>query len=246
MISMWALLTQSDVEAYAATLVLPPYLSHLRLGPFEFSSQVANSDGLEPLEVTYVGEGRLEHFALEPAEHALGMIRSVCPGIDTSRIQLPRNDASWFWTATEQASRGMRVYFCPTTQTLNASGGGPPSPEGYVSVSAGHVFIPRSVVEAYIRAWLRRLGIDDEAVDFEFGTPSGGIEFTADAIGGEMCLDDDVVAEDLMRFSGLDRALADVSNFAQVDLESAATGKCGVFEDGIYISLSKHVGTSET
>lgn len=246
MISMWALLTQSDVEAYAATLVLPPYLSHLRLGPFEFSSQVANSDGLEPLEVTYVGEGRLENFSMEPAEHALGMIQSVCPGIDTSRIRLPRNDASWFWTAAEQASRAMRVYFSPTAQTLNASGGGPPSPQGYVSVSAGHVFIPQSVVEAYIGAWLKQLGIGRQDVDFEFGTPSGCIEFTADAVGGEMCLDDEVVAEDLMRFSGLDRALADVSDFAQVDLESAATGKCGVFEDGIYISLSTQVGTSET
>jgi len=190
------------------------------------------------LEVTYVGEGRLEHFALEPSEHTLDMIRFVCPGIDTSRIQLPRDDASWFWTATEQACRSMRVYFSPTTQALNASIDRPPSPQGYVSVSRGHVFVPRSIVEAYIGAWLRHLGIDDEGVDFEFGTPSGGVEFTAGAIGGEMSLDDDVVAEDLMRFCGLDKALADVSDFAQVDLESAASDKCGVFEDGIYISLA--------
>ena len=49
MLSMWAFLKESDVEAYLASVVLPSYLSHLRLRPFQFSWQSTNCDGQEAL-----------------------------------------------------------------------------------------------------------------------------------------------------------------------------------------------------
>ncbi len=60
MLSLWAMLSERDVEAYAAGLVLPAYLAHLSLSPVRFAAQARNSDGREPLVLVYVGEGRVE------------------------------------------------------------------------------------------------------------------------------------------------------------------------------------------
>ena len=90
MISLWTILTEHDVEAYAATLVLPDYLAHLRLRPVRFMERGPNCNGREPLRLTYEGERRIEDFDLRPEEHAAGMIRHVCPGVDAARIRLPQ------------------------------------------------------------------------------------------------------------------------------------------------------------
>ncbi len=211
-----------------------------RLGPFEFAAQSENCDGQEPLKLTYLAEGRLEEFLLHPKDHALALIRFVCPKIDAARIQLPRDDASWHWTTSADPPENMSIYFAPTTRRLCGPDTLAPSAETYVSVSRGHVFIGRSAVKSYLEAWLKFLGIDDALTEFDFGTPSSGIEFRAGAIGGQMFLSDDVMAQDLMRFSGLDRALNYVSDLVELDLDSAPQEQCGVFEDGIYINLSPH------
>jgi hypothetical protein len=245
MISMWALVGEDDLQEYAGTLVLPPYLSHLRLGPFRFAAQSENCDGEESLKLTYLAEGRLEEFLLHPKKHVLPLIQFVCPKIDASRIRLPRDDASWHWSRSADPPEKMRIYFAPTTCRLYGSAALPPSEEAYVSVSRSHVFIGRSIVKLYLEAWLDSLGIDDAVAEFDFGTPSSGVEFTAGAIGGQMFLSDEVMAEDLMRFAGLDQALSYVSSLVKLDLDSAPQDHCGVFEDGIYISLSRHSEDSE-
>jgi hypothetical protein len=245
MISMWALLSEDDVRAYAATVILPPYLSHLRLGPFRFAAQGENRDGREPLRLTYLGPGRLEEFVLDPREHALAMIQFICPKIDAARIQLPRDDASWHWTASADPPEDMRIYFAPATRRLSGSATLSPCEDAYVSVSRGHVFVGRSAVKSYLEAWLSRLGIGDAVTQFEFGTPSGGIEFRAGAIGGEMFLCDEVLAEDLLRFAGLDRALNYVGNLVALDLGSVAQDRSGVYADGIYINLLGRVEESD-
>ncbi len=239
MLSMWAFLKESDVEAYLASVVLPSYLSHLRLRPFQFSWQSTNCDGQEPLMVIYEGGGRLEEYALHPEEHTLPMIRSVCPRIDTSRIQLPRDDARWHWTTSDEPPQRMRIYFAPTTHSLCRSGPAAPSQRAYVSVSRGHVFIDRTSVESYLKAWLDCLGIDPAAFTLDFDTPSGDVAFATDAVGGQMFLDDDVIAHDLVRFAGLEPALMHVDRFAEVDMDSDASEKCGIYEDGVYIHLAR-------
>ena len=245
MISMWALMSERDVEAYAATLILPPHLAHLRLEPFHFASQAENCDGQEALRLTYVGEGRLEEHALGPEEHALGMIRFVCAGIDASRIHLPRDDARWHWTTAADPPEAMRIYFAPTVQSLG-KGAVPSSPaKAYVSVSRGHVFVGRAVVEAYLQAWIEFLHVEGATDALEMGTPSGGIEFAAGSVGGEVFLSDDAIAEDLMRFAGLNTALAHLDALVEPDLDSATQGKCGIFEDGVYIGLSRRDEPSE-
>ncbi len=242
MISLWAFMKESDVEAYCSSLLLPSYLSHLRLGPFRFAVQSEDCDGQEPLKTTYIGDGRLEEFLLHPEEHALAMIRFVCPGIDTSRVHLPRDDASWHWTTSADPAELMRIYFEPTIRSLHGSVAPPPLPqEAYVSVSRSHVFIGRSVVRAYLKAWLEFLGIHEDVAEFDFGTPSSGIEFAAGAIGGQMFLSDDVMAEDLMRFAGLDTALGHVSDLVELDMDSSAEDDSGIYEDGVYIKLAERV-----
>jgi len=239
MISLWALLGETDVEAYAATLVLPRYLSHLRLRPFRFREQSENSDGQQPLRLTYCGDGRLEEFLLRPEDHVLPTIRFACPRIETSRIRLPRDDARWFWNPAADPPEPMRVYFEPTTRSLRPSAPSPLSSEAYVSVSRRHVFVGRPVVESYLAAWLESLGIDHAEVRFAFETPSGGVELSTGAVGGQWFLSDDVVAHELIRFAGLEQPLAHVSDWVQLDLDSNGQEQCGIYEDGIYIRLSE-------
>jgi len=237
MISLWALVTESDVEAYCSTLVLPDYLSHLRLEPFRFADQPANCDGGEPLTVVYTGEGRLEEYRLYPEQHLLALIRFVCPSIDPARLQLPKDDASWHWTTSDGS---MRVFFEPTTRVLVNVEARPPAEASYVSVSRGHVFIDRDTVESYIEACLLQLGVESEAAGFNFGTPSGTIDFIAGPIAGQMLLGGDVAAEDLIRFAGLTAALTQVSNLTQPAADNPEE-RCGVYEDGVYLRLSETV-----
>lgn len=241
MISMWLTWTERDIEAYAATLMLPSYLSHLHLQPLKFTAQPESCDGQESLELTYVGDGRVEEYALAPQDHVLAMIRFACPGIETSRIQLPRDDACWHWTTSDEAPQKMRIYFAPTTQVLHGGTVAVPSAQAYVSVSRGHAFIGRSVVESYLKAWFERLGLDAAEIGCEFDTPSAGIDFEAGPVGGQMFLDDQVVAEDLIRFAGLDKVLTHVSDHVELDMDSAGQDDSDIREDGIYISLSQRV-----
>jgi hypothetical protein len=238
MFCLWALLDETDLEGYAATLVLPPYLAHLQLQPFRFASQVANSDGREPLVLTYVGEARLEEFRLGPKEHALAMIRSVCPGIDGSLVQLPQDDAAWHWSPTAESPGTMRVYFGPTQQALTDRIGRPVAQDAYVSVSRGQVFIGRPVAEAYVRAWLRRLGLDDSGASFDFGAPSAAIEFVSGPVGGQVFLDDEVSIRDLLQFAGLDAILAQLGQFVRLGLDAPHQNGSGVLADGIHIQLA--------
>jgi hypothetical protein len=237
MIALWALLTEEDVEAYAGSLVLPRYLAHLRLESFRFATQSPNRDGRDPLKLLYSGSGRLEEYRLDPTEHAVGMIRFLCPRIDLARIRLPRDDAFWHWSTTAQPPQPMRVYFAPTTETLSGVPPMRPSEEAYVSVSRGHVFIGRRVVEEYLKAWFKLLGIVFSEVECQFGTAIG-VEFATGMVGGQFLLDSEATAQDVVRFAGLKTALAHVGESARLDFHNTE-GRNGIFEDGIYLPLSK-------
>jgi hypothetical protein len=241
MLSLWALIDAGAAEGYAATLVLPPYLAHLELKPFSFASQAGNSDGQEPLVLTYTGEGRLEEYRLYPKDHALAMIRFVCPGVVASRVQLPQDDASWHWEPAEPGA-AMRVYFAPTSQALNERIAQAPAEDAYVSVSRRHAFVGRAVAEAYLRAWLLRLGLDDRDVRLDFTAPSAAIEFTAGAVGGQMLLDDETSTRDLLQAAGLDAALAQLGEYVQLQFDAFPHEGFGVLADGIYIQLAPRGG----
>jgi hypothetical protein len=237
MIFLWANLTGADVTAYAGSLMLPAYLAHLQLAPVRFDQQAKNSDGREPLVLTYVGQGRLEEYALPPHDHALPMILSVCPGIVASRIRVPEDDAHWVWNA-EGDGPPMRIYFAPARSQLGSAAAPAGDGRSYASVSRGHAFIARGAVEAYLQAWLQRLGIAQAATRFDFPTPSGEVEFLAGNVGGQLTLDGLEQAQDLARFAGLGPALDEIRQFVEPDLDAAEGARCGIFEDGIYFPLS--------
>jgi hypothetical protein len=238
MIAFWAWLEPSDIEAYAASLLLPPYLGHLQLAPFTFSSQVPNRDGREPLVLTYVGEGRLEEYPLDPRAHALPMIHLVAPGIVASRVQLPRDDASWFWTDTADAGGTMRIYFAPTAAVLGMPSDRIESGGSYVSVTRGYIRIGRAAVERYLRARLHHLGLDDSTLQVEMGTPCAAVDFRAGAIGGQMLLDE-VAIEDLLCFTRLEKILAALGDYAILGIDSVPSDFGGVSPDGITIPLTR-------
>jgi len=237
MISLWAWVEPSDVAEYAASLVLPVYMSHLGLAPFTFASQAPHRDGREPLVLTYVGEGRLEEFRLDPKEHALGLIRLVAPQIVVARVQLPQDDASWFWNAPEGSGARMRVYFAPTAAALGLRSSKAPADRAYVSVSRGHVFLGRGVIEEYLRAWLGHLGLSADGFQVELVTPSGAVELSAGPIGGQMLLDD-VTIEDLLRFACLDTVLAQLGEFVALSAEPDTARRAAITPEGISIPLT--------
>ena len=250
MISIWAFVTEADVEAYAATLLLPSYLAHLELQPMRFATQAENCDGREPLKLAYAGDGRREEFAIGPDDHALAMIRFVCPDVDPSRVHLPRRDAAWHWGDAAEApvpsaardTVKMRIYFAPTAQTLPKQVAATESaPDAYVSVTRGHVFVGRRTVESYVRAWLDCLGIDGTQTEFDFATRSGEIDFAAETAGGQLFVSNEVLVHDLMHFAGLDAALDHVADLVELDLTSSSESPSGVFDDGVYVGLSQRV-----
>jgi len=236
MLSLWAVLTEADVEGYAGTLVLPAYLAHLCLGPFKFADQATNADGRESLRLTYLGEGRLEEFPLEPERHTRDMIQFVCPEIAVEQIQLPTDDARWMWTEDEAAALSLRIYFAPVAASLKKTLPGPVGQEAYVSVSRRQVFLGRSVVEAYVSAWLERLRIVGPA-SFEFGTPAGEIGFRAGPIGGQLILDDRTTVDDLLHFAGLDKLLAELGPFVELELDGTLANHGEIHDQGIVLSL---------
>jgi hypothetical protein len=236
MIAFWAWIEPSDVEAYAASLLLPPHLGHLQLAPFTFSSQAPNRDGREPLVLTYVAEGRLEEYSLDPRAHALPMIQLVAPAIVASRVQLPRDDASWFWSDAADNGGTMRIYFAPTAAALGIPSQRIEVGESYVSVSRGHIRIGRVAAEHYLRARLRHLGLDDGSLQVEMGAPCDGVEFRAGAIGGQMLLDE-VAIQDLLCFTRLEKILAALGEYAVSGIDSVPSDSGGVAPNGITIPL---------
>ncbi len=242
MLSLWAIVQPNDVARYAATLVLPSYLSHLCLEPVSFADQSSSCDGHESLQLTYRGQGRLEHYRLSPEEHALGLLCQVCPGVDVARVHLPRDDAHWHWSAASDAPASMRIYFAPTAQTLPDKLNGRPAENAYVSVTRGYAFVGRSVVESYLADWLARLGIEAGPIRCDFQPPGGGVEFSGQGIGGQLLLDDETSATDLLRFAGLETALGDVGDFAVLDLEAGGGCLPGDNEEGVYLGLRSTEG----
>ncbi len=236
MIALWVVARETDVAAYATTLLLPGYLAHLELAPLDISRQLPVRDGREPLLLTYRGEGRLEQFPLDPGEHALGLIRFLCPGVDTSRIQLPQDDAAWLWPAPDDG-HALRVYFSSTAQVLHRSLDEPVGQQAYVSVSRLTAFVGRSIVERYLHAWLEHLNIATDGLVAGLGGPSGEVEFQAGAVAGQMLVDDPVSAADLLRFAGLDRRLEELADLVHLDFSQPPTDSYGVREDGVYLRL---------
>jgi hypothetical protein len=174
---------------------------------------------------------------LEPESHALAMIRFVATGLDAQRIRLSMDDASWLWSDGEPSNPGLRVYFAPVATAVKKTLPGPIGQEAYVSVSRRHVFLGRSVVEAYVTAWLEHLGIAAPA-SFEFGTPAGDIAFRAGSIGGQLVLDDRTTVEDLLHFAGLDKPLAQLRPFVAMELDAALPNGGEIQENGIYLPLA--------
>ncbi|MBR4834074.1 MAG: hypothetical protein IKU86_07070 [Thermoguttaceae bacterium] len=173
MIDFWARIDESDVEKYAKTLILPEYMSHLKLLPFSLSEQVESASGREPLTLTYVGDGRLEELTLEPERDAAPLIASLDLGVNVEKIRIASAGPCWTWndfgpshpfyarpldstpsaaeTNDAESRRFLRVYFEPKEerfrQELKFD-----ACDAYVSVSRREIFFSWRVLRAYLEA----------------------------------------------------------------------------------------------
>lgn len=253
MLTFWGLLTESEIDVYVASLLLPPYLSHLSRVPFRFDLQEDNVDGREPLLVTYLGEGRLEEYRLKPEEHAFGLLKSILPDLDASAIRFSPSGPIWSrgpgrTISTDSDSltniSGLRVFFETTFSGIDETD--TPQfapPEAYVSVSRQELFISRSTLARYLAAWMDRIAgknEDEEAIAKpELQLVGGGYSFQGLQLGGEFLLQNDIVFQDLLRFSGLSRALEEIRHLARLDMEA---GETEISDDGIRLTLVSNPG----
>lgn len=236
MLTLWGLIEEADVEAYVSTLLLPPYMSHLTRSPFRFDRQPPNPDGLQPLVVTYIGEGRVEEYRIHPEKHAPGLLRTICPAMDLQSIRIEAAEPVWDWSPSYAAADGeddesdgvaaMRIHFEPVFSTLDRETPGTFDPEEcYVSVSRKEMLIGRTVLGAYFAAWIDRISGENErkhAVS-EFELIGGGLTFRDERLGGQFFLQDGPAFRELLRFSGLSRILDDVAGIVRLDLDESET-----------------------
>ena len=250
MISFYGILSEEDISAYAGTLILPSFMAHLERMPFRFAEQASNVDGLQPLKICYVGDGRLEDFFIHPEKHALSMLAAVCHGLDAKQIRVCKNGTIWRWshhfggTPVEEnedipVSR-MRVYFESTPRILPSEISIRFDPRHcYVSVTRKELFLAREVVQGYIAAWFdlfSRNGNEQKTDNPVVVEPiAGGFAFHNNRFGGELVLQDDEIFTDLLRFCGLGKSLEELSSIIRPDLDSP---ELEINDDGLRIRLA--------
>ncbi len=166
-----AIIDETDIVNYVKTLILPPYMSYLKIEPFRFSEQVHNTAGRESLRVAYAEEGRLEEVQLSPEDHALPILTSLALGLDPNTIEIPK-DSVWTWTpdrlsdisydengnknGTLNTANTMNLFFNPRDYSFDHEYKGVLQPhQAYISVSKQILYIELSVVKRYI---LERIG----------------------------------------------------------------------------------------
>ncbi len=248
MISFWVTVCESDVESFCSTILLPEYMSHLRLAPFRFADQPYNADGRQALIATYVGEGRLEEFPIHAVKHAIGLLRFIVPEIEPTAVSVSSDGAIWAWdrgssdfppdvvgaTPVDSASGGramLRLFFHPVAERLGVEF--PPrfdSACSYVSVSRRELFIGHEVIAQFFAAWIARF-FGRPIVAFEPVTLgsmpvesipiAGGVALRYGRFGGELSLENDTVFADLLVFSGLERSLHGVRGQATINLDAS-------------------------
>lgn len=248
MLTFWGLLEESDIESYAASLLLPEYMSHLRRSPFHFDDQPPNPDGRQSLVVVYLGEGRIEEYVLKPRKHAAGLLHSVCPAMNPASIRIPPEESVWNWSTafTKKSKNAPDAVVAPTMRLFFEAVFSPIPPETapsfdpaicHVSVSRREMLLGRSVLQHYFNAWLTRLEgretISPDALEIE--PIAEGWQFQGDRIGGRFFLQEGDVFRDLLAYAGLARPLGDVADLVEFDFESTAAE---IADDGIRFHLN--------
>lgn len=187
MISFWAQIEESDIEGFAGTVVLPSYMSYLKLSPFRFANQSRNYDGRTPLILTYTGEGRVEEMSLSPEKYASELLSYVLPGLSGESVRIGKEGTIWMWNAppsqngeqspdferfgleissasypnstSVESGSHMKIFFETRDQILPEN---VPAREfspfqTYVSVSRRELFVGIQILSAYLRNWVRKL-----------------------------------------------------------------------------------------
>jgi predicted esterase len=110
-------------------------------------------------------------------------------------------------------------------------------PEAYVSISRQEVFLSKNTLARYFEAWKNRIaGRNSEELPVKptLKIIGGGFSFQGAQIGGEFLLENDAVFQDLLRFSGLQRALDAIGGMVRLDMEA---GETEISEEGLRLTL---------
>lgn len=241
MISFWAHLTGSDIESYARSLILPDFMSHLVMEPFDFGIQDHNGSGRTPILIRYSAQGRREDIRLAPENHAETFVKRLTNRIDLDKIAFSKEGVLWNWTrpinAAEKAETeidpsdsarndvssesepdrsSLRIFFQPKKATFGQKSSRPiPPADAYVSVSRGEIFMAHHVLKDYIVARYRQilLNPDGEIPEPVIDYSAGTYHFQFGAVCGSLIPDDREVEGDLVLFADLKRPLDHVAPY---------------------------------
>jgi hypothetical protein len=260
MLTFWGNIEEADIAAYAATLILPSYMSHLQLSPFRFATQQSCNSGEQSLTLTYTGPGRIEQFELSARENALELLCHTCPGLQRNRVQLPTQGAIWLWpppksgkmpqsdrpfvtpTSTDditESGANMRLFFRPVAETLAAAETPPqsfPPEKAYLSISRGEIFLHTDVITAYFRAWLEYLGMQEPPENVTCRATTCGFIAESPYLTIEATIEPNDIFQDMLQFAGLSRWFGELDGNIAPDLDAEGTT---ITNHGLLIALKK-------
>ncbi|MCL2349165.1 MAG: hypothetical protein FWC50_13000 [Planctomycetaceae bacterium] len=250
MLTFFGKIEEADISAYAGTLLLPSYMSHLRLTPFRFANQPRQKPGESNLVLTYIGPGRVEEIRLSPKENALELLCYTCRGLLRDKIKLPDHGGIWnvpvmtrnpcpgkpetpvvILPEEEDVSDNdivplMRLFFQPVKAELGMTTPIPFAPDkAYFSISRKELFLHRDVIVAYFAAWFNELGLETQSSSQEIlcVPTSCGYEISTPFIAVEWAIEPDEIFQDVLRFAGLAPGLNEWENSIQLKLDSPET-----------------------
>ena len=250
MLTFFGKIEEADISAYAGTLLLPSYMSHLRLTPFRFANQPRQKPGESNLVLTYIGPGRVEEIRLSPKENALELLCYTCRGLQRDKIKLPDHGGIWNMPVASKnlhADNGetpviilpeeddvsgddavplMRIFFQPVKAELGITTHAPFAPDkAYFSISRKELFLHRDVIVAYFAAWFHELGLETQSSAQEIlcVPTSCGYEISTPFVSAEWAIEPNGIFQDVLRFAGLADWLNEWGDSIQLKLDSPET-----------------------
>lgn len=230
MLYLWAYIEESDIEAFAGTLVQPDHMSHLKLAPFRLAEQPYNADGRGPLVLKYISRARVEEFKIFPCEYALRLFHYVFPSVAIGNLSIPKCSQSiWNWSPSEKTNgdekNRLRLYFewnKPPDVGISRQRFTPW--QCFLSHSRNEIFISNEVLTRFFAQWAELLGIviaeDDPLV---LKASAGGYVFENRWIGGEYFLEKDDILENLFEFAELSPQIREMGYRSFGELEFSGT-----------------------
>lgn len=230
-----AQINAENVERYMASVMLPPYFHNLKLERISFESQNQGASRCEPLRLRYSLPGRVEDFFLNPREHAIPLLKTAYPKIESRYVRLLDDSPIWRFRKDQ-----MLIYFTSCETCLEPSPEALASTESFISISRHQVYLAISTFRQYVEEMYLQMGIElptDAKICWDDSV--GGIRYVASPISIQLEISDEKSLNDIMNFANLLALLDQVNPWAGLDFEEIQNNTVQISESGITFPLKE-------